>query len=344
MKQIMPAALLSTVLLSLILMSAQTSAQSASEHWAPVAPPLMARQEIYADVYDGKIYSAGGILPDNTEFTDHFEVYHPELDRWTKLAPLPEPRHHITMSSQGDRIYGIGGFFGGFPDWRAQSSVYVYDPTADSWIKGVDLPTPRAEHVAAVVDGKIYVIGGRVRETEDAHHFTTHIDSTLNEVFDPQAGRWSTIAEAPTARNSAAAAVIDGNIYVVGGRQNLKQPDGSMKIVNFANLEVYDPSTNTWAVRAPMPQGQGGLAAAAVGGKLYVFGGEQWTPEKKVFGEAWVYDPEADRWRALPAMPTPRHGLTAAAVGSRIFVFGGAIKTGSGAVAVNEVLVLAPSN
>jgi len=140
------------------------------------------------------------------------------------------------------------------------------------------------------------------------------------------------LADAPTARNSAAAAVIDGKVYVVGGRQNLKQPDGSMRIVNLTNLEVYDPRTDGWDLGAPMPQGQGGLAADSIDGKLYVFGGEQWTPEKPVFGDSWVYDPAADAWRAL----------TAAAVGSRVFVLGGATKTGSGAVAVNEALSLRP--
>jgi hypothetical protein len=49
-----------------------------------------------------------------------------------------------------------------------------------------------------------------------------------------------------------------------------------------------------------MPQAQGGVAATAADGKLYVFGGEQWVPEHEVFEESWVYDPKTDRWEALP--------------------------------------------
>ena len=338
MRQGLGHALLSIVLMSSSWLPLEARAEQGAASWSPAAAMSMARQEIYADALDGKIYSGGGILPRNGDFTDRFEVYDPERDAWTALAPLPEPRHHITISALGKRIYGVGGFVGGIPDWRAQASVYVYDPVADSWSQGIDLPSPRAEHVAAVVDGKIYIIGGRVRETEDADHFFEHIDSTLNEAFDPESGRWSALANAPTARNSAAAAVIDGKIYVVGGRQNLKQPDGSMRIVNLPNLEVYDPRTDSWEQRTAMPQGQGGLAAAAVDGRLYVFGGEQWTPQTRVFEESWLYDPAADSWQALAPMPTPRHGLTAAAVGSRIFVIGGADKPGLGAVATNEAL------
>ena len=90
-----------------------------------------------------------------------------------------------------------------------------------------------------------------------------------------------------------------------------------------------------------MPQAQGGLAAATHGGKLYVFGGEQWVPERMVFDNNWVYDPATDRWQSLPPLPTPRHGLGAATVGNRIHVFGGGAKVGGeAATAVHEVLVL----
>jgi len=184
-------------------------------------------------------------------------------------------------------------------------------------------------------------IGGRVRATEDARLFNDHIDSVRNEVFDPPTRRWSARANAPTARNSAASAVIDGKIYVVGGRKFVKNADGTTQQVNVPNLEVYDPKLDRWKTRSPMPQAQGGLAATAFNGKLYVFGGEQWVPEQKVFAESWVYDPQTDVWEALPPLPTPRHGLGASAIGNRIFVFSGGTQTGgNAATAIHEVLVL----
>lgn len=136
-------------------------------------------------------------------------------------------------------------------------------------------------------------------------------------------------------------AVIDGKIYVVGGRQFFKNPDGATRQVNVPNLEVYDPRMVRWETRAPMPQASGGLGATAVNGMLYAFGGEQWVPEQKVFGDSWVYDPATDAWTALPPLPTPRHGLGVTAVGNRIFVFGGGMKTGGNfATTTHEVLVL----
>ena len=310
-------------------------------YWTKAAPATIARQELYPAVLDGKIYVVGGFLSQNPGFTDYFESYDPVKNVWTVLKPLPEARHHITLSAVKGLLYGVGGFTGGFPNWRAQPTMFIYNPAANTWTSGTDLPVARAEGISAVVDNKIYLIGGRVRATEDARLFNDHIDSVRNEVFDPLTNRWSARADAPTARNSAASATIDGKIYVVGGRNFSKNADGTTRQVNVPNLEVYDPNLDRWETRSPMPQARGGLAATSLNGKLYVFGGEQWVPEQKVFAESWVYDPKTDVWSALPPLPTPRHGLGASAVGNRIFVFGGGTKTGgNAATAIHEVLVL----
>ena len=219
--------------------------------------------------------------------------------------------------------------------------MFIYNPASNTWAQGTDLPAARAEGVSAVVNDKIYLIGGRVRATDDARVFNDHIDSVRNEVFDPTTKSWQARADAPTARNSSASAVIDEKIYVVGGRNVVKNADGTAQQVNVPNLEVYDPKIDRWETRKPMPQAQGGLAATSLNGKLYVFGGEQWVPEQKVFAESWVYDPTTDVWEALPPLPTPRHGLGASTVGNRIFVFGGGTKTGGdAATTIHEVLVL----
>jgi N-acetylneuraminic acid mutarotase len=324
-----------------LLLHGTSYAQTDRAHWTEAAPPALERQELYPEVLDGKIYVVGGLRNPNTDYSSYFEAYDPSRNAWTRLAPLPAARHHITLSALKGRLYGVGGFTGPFPHWQAQSTVFVYDLAANRWARGVDLPAPRGEGVANVVNNKLYMIGGRVRATPQASHFLEHTDTRLNEAFDPETGRWERRADAPTARNSAASAVIDGKIYVVGGRTFSRNADGSARQVNLPTLEVYDPATDRWETRASMPQAQGGLAAAAANGKLYVFGGEQWVPEHKVFGESWVYDPKTDRWEALPPLPTPRHGLGASALGNRIHVFGGATKTGGNtATAVHEVLNL----
>lgn len=330
----------SLVLCATALLSTASQAQQLPR-WEQAATAGVARQELYPEVLDGKIYVAGGLLSPNTGYSAHFESWDGAQARWTRLATLPEARHHIALAAADGRLWGIGGFSGGFPNWRAQSSVFWYEPAADRWHQGPDLPQARAEGVAAAVHGKVYLIGGRVPVVSGASHFNDHQDTAAVEVLDPVNGRWSRLPDAPTARNSAASAVIDGRIYVVGGRSARKQADGTLSQINLSTLEVFDPVRNTWTARTPMPQAAGGLAAAAHRGKLYVFGGEQWVPEQKVFANSWVYDPARDRWDALPPLPTARHGLGAATLNNRIHVFGGGLRVGGNAASdIHEVLVL----
>ena len=109
---------------------------------------------------------------------------------------------------------------------------------------------------------------------------------------------------------------MDGKLHIVGGRQ----VGGG----NLANHEVYDSNEDRWREAAPMPQAQGGLAAAAIGGKLYAFGGEYFDNGGGVYPESWVYNPKTDSWEILPDMPSPRHGLGAVTLGEDIYVIGGA--------------------
>ncbi len=47
-----------------------------------------------------------------------------------------------------------------------------------------------------------------------------------------------------------------------------EQPSGT-----FSNNEKYDAANDKWTIEAPMPTARHGLAAASVGGRIYVIGG-----------------------------------------------------------------------
>jgi N-acetylneuraminic acid mutarotase len=85
------------------------------------------------------------------------------------------------------------------------------------------------------------------------------------DVYDPATNVWTTKASMPTARWGAAGGVIDGMLYVAGGRGT----DPSAR----STMEVYDPATNTWGARAKMLTPREGTGAAVVGGVLHVLGG-----------------------------------------------------------------------
>src|SRR4030042_3168304 len=84
----------------------------------------------------------------------------------------------------------------------------VADASENEWTRMAPMPTERGGLGVAVVNGKIYAIGGVNNDTQLA----------VNEEYDPTTDTWKTRAPMPTARSGFAAAVYQSKIYVIGGK------------------------------------------------------------------------------------------------------------------------------
>jgi len=173
-----------------------------------------------------------------------------------------------------------------------------------TWTQKTDMPTPRWAHSSAVVNGKIYAIGGGSSQPGSA------LLPTVEE-YDPATDTWTTKADMPTARGwiSPSSAEVNGKIYVIGG-------DGGRSVV-----EEYDPATDAWTRKADMPTGRDYLATVAVDGKIYAIGGT--LSYSNGFSTVEVYDPATDTWTKKEDMPMRLWGLCANVVRGKIYTFGG---------------------
>ena len=144
----------------------------------------------------------------------------------------------------------------------------------------------------------------------------------------PASDTWQRLAPMPAEREHLAAAVVDGRVYVIGGRWGDR---GNLRVV-----EEYDPATDSWRTRAPMPTARGGLTAATLDGRIHVLGGEAFDPAR-TFADHEVYTPATDRWEAAPPLPTARHGLASAALDSRLYVIGGGRTAGLSVSPLTEI-------
>lgn len=307
-------------------------AAAASGRWRSAAPLPIATQEVYPAANKGTLYVAGGIAQGTLTpyIAKDVQAYDPAADKWSEGPKLPEERHHISLASHTDRLYAIGGYYGSLTGgvWQIRDTVWRLSEDGKAWESVATMPKAHAEMITAVLGDKIHLIGGRRRKSEGGSR-SDYVDINDHVVFDPVAGSWETLRPDLTERNSAATALIDGKIYVAGGRNATG---------NVPNHSVYDPKTDQWAALAPMPKPQAGLGGAALGGRFYVFGGEIFQPEAAVFADVWEYDPAKDAWTAMASMPTPRHGHGAVTIGEEIFVVAGAIRPGgSGRSTANEV-------
>jgi hypothetical protein len=189
-------------------------------------------------------------------------------------------------------------------------SVEEYDPATDSWRSRADMPTARLGMTAGVVNDKCYVIGGA---TEPGGEGLNRVDE-----YDPVTNDWRRRADMPTTRVVGASAVMDGRIYVAGG-----WPDTDISGAALASLEIYDPSSNTWASGADMPTARAILAASVAAEELFFIGGGSSALGTRDTSLVESYDPMTDTWTRRADMPTPRGALTATSVGGLVYAIGG---------------------
>jgi energy-converting hydrogenase Eha subunit A len=182
---------------------------------------------------------------------------------------------------------------------------------------------------AAVVDGKLYVIGGQPSA------FTPEVLATV-EAYDPKTDSWARKPDIPTPRVFAAAAGADGILYVIGGN-----PSGG-----FLNptpvVEAYDPKTNTWNTVANLPTPRANLAAVTVDGKVFAVGGVSLEGPLGVVVEA--YDPETNTWTTRASMPTPRFNLAVAGIDGVLYAAGGHGELSNGLPAIAVVDAYDPNS
>ena len=300
--------------------------------WVKLAPFPEPSEELYGAAAGGKFYAFGGLAPGWKPKALVYE-YDPAADRWTKKQPMPLASHHVAFADLNGKIYAFGGFVlpsSEPPAWAPIDNVWEYDPAADTWKALAPMPTKRGSPVAAVVGGKIYVIGGasvHPGSTEPAvHPARPHRSLATVEEYDPATNTWRARSPMPTARNHAAVGAVGGKIYVIGGRV------GAAFIGVASNTDVveeYDPATDSWgAVRARMPTPRSASAWGTYAGRIYVAGGEfQNAQLMAAYRALEAYDPAANPWISLPQMPVPRHGLAGAVVGNRLHLASGDVQS-----------------
>ncbi|MFZ0749514.1 MAG: protein kinase, partial [Pyrinomonadaceae bacterium] len=197
--------------------------------------------------------------------------------------------------------------------------VYSTRPTKaispGTWSVKTPLNRPRAGAAVATMNGRLYVASGNDKS------------GTINELdeYDPATGKWTSRAPIPTARTGVGAAGINGRLYVFGGCTH----NSDCRIGTTNVLEVYDPASNSWSVKSPMPTARSLMASAVIAGKLYVAGGRGPCPPCSGYDKLEIYDPVTDTWETAKApLPTAHTSPGGAALDGKFYVVGGVLTPG----------------
>lgn len=126
-----------------------------------------------------------------------------------------------------------------------------------------------------------------------------------------QSPEWQKGAAFPDKRTEVAAAVVNGEVAIVGGYL----PDGS----SSNRVDAYSPARDSWRRLPNLPVGVNHAMAAGYRGRLYVVGG--YVGRGQALRGAYVFS--GGRWRALPRPPEERAAAGAAVVADKLYVAGG---------------------
>jgi N-acetylneuraminic acid mutarotase len=305
--------------------------------WTRLAPIPEPNEERNGVVAGGKLYLFGG-NPVGMTGTPPGAVweYDPAGDKWTKKKNMPLAAHHVAVAENGGKVYVIGGGAqkqAGGPSYVPANNAWEYDPAADSWKALAAMPTARLAAVAASVGGKIYVMGGagnyRARDGQALEPNQPHRVFDINEVYDPATNTWASKQVLPTPRSAMFAGVVNGKIYLIGGRVGTAfATTGSVTDI----VEEYDPATDKWGFlkdRMPTPRDEG--VVGVYNNRIYVAGGESITALNNSVSRAFeAYDPASNSWQALGNMPLARYGLAGGVIGNRLHIVGGHITAAFG--------------
>jgi hypothetical protein len=124
--------------------------------------------------------------------------------------------------------------------------------------------------------------------------------------------RWKDRASLPTPRQGLATIAYEGHVYAIAG----ESAEGVTRTV-----ERYDPEADGWTPLVDKPTAVADVAAALIGGEIYVPGGR--TPSGSPTAVVEAYNPETDTWESKAPLPVALSAYALAALEGKLYLFGG---------------------
>lgn len=274
---------------------------------ASAATPALAQHEHRTGQFE-RLNQAGRIdIPDIHHQQAVTESPAPKAARqgaWRPRAPLPIPRTEMAWAAE---FKGKVHLVGGYAEQRVDKNYHhAYDPAADRWETLAEHPRGSNHVGVATLGDRLYAFGGFIEQNRTPH------DGAF--AFDGQ--RWRPLRRLPEACGAIACIALGDVIHLIGGAigsDNRRSIDWHL---------VYDPRTDSYARRQPMPLARDHTGVVAVNGLIHIIGGrvDSFHTNSNLHHS---YDPRTDAWTFRAPLPTARSGQGTVWFANRIFVMGG---------------------
>ena len=268
---------------------------------------------------------------------------------WQNLTSLPRFRQEHSAATLDDNTIALVGGVTRVGDLDVQEGletidwVELYDISSDSWHEVAPTPFKVNHPNVAVVDGKLFLLGGLIEAQDPPTPYPDWVASGESHVYNPATNQWTQLAPMPagTERGSAILGVYGKMIYVAGGMTYLRP--GEQDAVSL--VSAFDTRTGKWKTlpspAANIPEGRQHGVGAVQGNTFYVVGG-RWMNKENVRGDVFMLnlkDLKAGWKTSSGHMPVARGGLSGAVVDGNFFTFGGESNPNADDGVFNEVEV-----
>jgi Galactose oxidase, central domain len=230
--------------------------------------------------------------------------------RWRESTPFPEATTDYAAGALDGKLVIAGGTYweGSKGHWirkRFSARTYGFDPVDQSWERLPDLPTPLGGAASAVVENKLFVLGGYTGKT---------VSRTIY-VLAEKKGRysWSVFGTLPVHRVFAGAVSVGKQIFLLGGARQYEPLDASGTCCTsktatntFMELDTAHPQ-NGWVQLPSVPGPRRWLFSTVTDMKaIWVFAGRfQENPRAPVRNYSLVfrYDMASAHWQQVQSLP-----------------------------------------
>ena len=306
----------------------QLSPAVVSDSWTliPNNPDHIPRHENSMVMAGNHFYLFGG-----RESPQQMEIYDHVADAWSNGIFTPKPFNHFQAVEHQGLVWVICAFQdNSFPNETPETHIYIFDPAQAEWIQGSEIPVSRRRGGAGVVvyQDKFYIVGGNT----DGHDggYVAFFDE-----YDPQTNTWTSLADAPHARDHFHSALHGDKLYVSGGR--LSGGPGGVFAPLVPEVDVYDFTTGTWStlpVSSNLPTPRASASVVTYQDQIVVIGGEG---NGQAYATVEALDPVSLSWSTLDSLNFRRHGTQAIVSGDGIYITSGSPLEGTGSQTNMEV-------
>ena len=220
-------------------------------------------------VLDDKLVTAGGVTKNNEDVK---KVLVLNAGQWNDYSEMPTARTFATAVGYHSMLIVVGGQTKVEGKWTISSTTELLDTTNGCWYTCNNLPLPHQQMKVAIMNDKLYLLGGFDKDRNPSPQVFVASLGTLST----HQLNWQSAPNTPWCA-SAPVVLYNKFLLTVGGWQQQSR---------ICEVYIFNPSTGQWKHLTNIPAARSSLAVVSVADSILVIGGL--ANENKYSNTMWI--------------------------------------------------------